>query len=247
MVRAERDFEIVALCLLAITSAGCGKKDGGQRLQSAQQAPAQTGGQAAGQAAPTPQAPASAQAAAGSLVPTAEPPAKVDAMRAITPEKVVVHVTKAVWLETPAKRFRTFQSAPKGTFQPWGVKGYDLGIEDFVRRDTWRYLEVLLTFRNDGDAEFVLKAEDIKVLCADEQISAWEILQVGVVDTYDTLVQKFMPPSLPEGKIRRLKQNGTQCPLVPGTSTWAIFVFEVPAQSGNCVLAVGNATKIRIS
>jgi hypothetical protein len=68
MVRAVGNFGIVVLCVLTMAFAGCGKKDGGQRPQSAQQAPAQTGGQAT----PAPQAPAGGQATAGAQAPATD-------------------------------------------------------------------------------------------------------------------------------------------------------------------------------
>lgn len=61
MVRVTGNFAIVVLCVLAVAFAGCGKKGGGQQPQSAKQGAAQTGGQAAQQAAPAPQAPAAEQ------------------------------------------------------------------------------------------------------------------------------------------------------------------------------------------
>jgi len=58
MPRVGMNLGIIAICVLAIALAGCGKKNGGQPQQSGQQAPAQTGGQAsAGSQTPTNQAP----------------------------------------------------------------------------------------------------------------------------------------------------------------------------------------------
>jgi hypothetical protein len=52
MPRVGREFTIVAFCFLAMMFVGCGKKEGGQQSQSAQQARAPSGGQTTGQAAP---------------------------------------------------------------------------------------------------------------------------------------------------------------------------------------------------
>jgi len=62
MLRFGKSFGIVAFCVLALIFAGCGKDDGGKQPQSGQQAPAQSGEQAAGQATTGPQAPAGDQA-----------------------------------------------------------------------------------------------------------------------------------------------------------------------------------------
>jgi hypothetical protein len=167
-------------------------------------------------------------------------------MKATTPERLVAKVSKTAWLETPARRFQTFKSAPKGVFKPWWTAGWSLGVEDFVLSGTSRFMEVLLTFSNEGEKEFVIRAEDITMVCGKKHVSPWEILQVGVVDTYDDIVQKFMPPSLPAGKVRRLKQERAFCPLPPGGSTWAIFIFEVPKKPPDCYLAVGKAPRIKI-
>lgn len=73
MPRVGRNLEIVAICILATTFAGCGKKDGGQ---SPQQAPAQTSGQTAG--GTQAEAPAGSQAAAGTQAPAGQTPSPAD-------------------------------------------------------------------------------------------------------------------------------------------------------------------------
>ncbi|UCF16794.1 MAG: hypothetical protein JSW59_04895, partial [Phycisphaerales bacterium] len=63
-----------------------------------------------------------------------------------------------------------------------------------------------------------------------------EMLQVGASDDYEYLANRFALSSPQSSKVRRLRQEGTNCTLEPGKETWAIFIYQVSENLHNAQL-----------
>jgi hypothetical protein len=163
-----------------------------------------------------------------------------------TKRNVSVEVKEIAWPSTPWERFATFKKAPQGQFAAWWVKSYELGQEKFIQAKDSSWLELLVLFNNGSQEDQEIKADDLKIEYAGQQVSPWEVLQAGAAYDYDSLAEKFAL-SLPKShKVIRLRQEGMSCTLQPGEQTWAIFIYQLPRDLQNAQVALGEDLKIKI-
>lgn len=166
--------------------------------------------------------------------------------KATTKRNLSVEVYAIAWPRTPWERFATFKKAPQGNFGAWLAKTYELRQEKFVQPKDSSLLELLVVFNNASQEDQEIKADDVKIEYPGGAVAPWEVLQVGAAYDYDSVAKQFALSSPQSNKVMRLRQEGTNCTLLPGEQTWAIFIFQVPMALENAQLAFGEDVKIKI-